>query len=40
MVNPAVQEADAYQWLLFLSAHTERHTKQIEEVKATAGFPK
>jgi hypothetical protein len=39
MVNPAVQEADAYQWLLFLSAHTERHTKQIEEVKGTTGFP-
>ena len=30
---------DAYQWLLFVSAHTERHTKQIEEVRATAGFP-
>jgi DinB superfamily len=39
MANPAVQELDAYQWLLFLSAHTERHTKQIEEVKATTGFP-
>jgi hypothetical protein len=39
MVNPALQEMDAYQWLLFLSAHTERHTKQIEEVKSTAGFP-
>ena len=25
--------------ILFLSAHTERHTKQIEEVKATAGYP-
>ena len=24
---------------LFLSAHTERHTKQIEEVKTTAGYP-
>ena len=32
-------EADAYQGVLFLSAHTERHTKQIEEVKATAGYP-
>jgi hypothetical protein len=38
-LNPALQELDAYQWLLFLSAHTERHTKQIEEVKATAGYP-
>jgi DinB superfamily len=32
-------EMDAYQGLLFQSAHTERHTKQIEEVKATAGYP-
>jgi hypothetical protein len=32
-------ELDAVQGILFLSAHTERHTKQIEEVKATAGFP-
>jgi hypothetical protein len=38
-MNPALQELDAYQWLLFLSAHTERHTKQIEEVKATTGYP-
>jgi hypothetical protein len=38
--NPALSEMDAYQWLLFISAHTERHTKQIEEVKAAAGFPK
>ena len=32
-------EVDAYQGILFLSAHTERHTKQIEEVKATTGYP-
>ena len=32
-------ELDGVQGLLFLSAHTERHTKQIEEVKATAGYP-
>ena len=32
-------EVDAYQAVLFLSAHTERHTKQIDEVKATAGYP-
>lgn len=31
---------DAYGWLLFTSAHTVRHTKQIDEVKATPGFPK
>lgn len=32
-------EMDAYQTVLFLSAHSERHTKQIDEVKATPGFP-
>lgn len=32
-------EMDTYQVVLFLSAHTERHTKQIEEVKTTAGYP-
>ncbi len=32
-------EMDAYQTILFLSAHSERHTKQIEEVKTTAGYP-
>jgi len=31
---------DAYQWLLFLPAHTERHLAQIKEVKADANFPK
>jgi hypothetical protein len=39
MNSQVLNELDAYQWVLFLSAHTERHTKQIEEVKATAGFP-
>jgi len=31
---------DAYQWLLFLSGHTERHIAQIAEVKADRNFPK
>jgi 23S rRNA C2498 (ribose-2'-O)-methylase RlmM len=31
---------DAYQLLLFLSAHTKRHTLQIAELKAHADFPK
>ncbi|MCW3089472.1 MAG: DinB family protein [Ferruginibacter sp.] len=30
---------DAYQVLLLLSQHTVRHTKQIEEVKASPGYP-
>lgn len=32
--------ADAYQWLLVLSSHSERHTAQINEVKADPQFPK
>jgi hypothetical protein len=31
---------DSYQFLLILSAHTERHTRQIDEIKKSAGFPK
>jgi hypothetical protein len=33
-------DIDAYQWLLFMAAHTKRHTLQIEEVKADANYPK
>lgn len=35
-----VGAADAYQSFLFIAGHTARHTLQIEEVKADAGFPK
>lgn len=38
--SPLGKKLDAYQWLLFISAHSDRHTKQINEVKADAGFPK
>jgi hypothetical protein len=38
--HPGFGMLDAYGWMLFLSAHTERHTLQIEEVKANAEFPK
>jgi len=31
---------DTYQLLIFLSAHTKRHTLQIEELKANPNFPK
>ena len=31
---------DSYQWFLLVAAHQKRHTLQIEEVKADAGFPK
>lgn len=41
MMNPAFNaELDAYLWIAFLSAHTERHVKQILEVKANVNFPK
>jgi hypothetical protein len=31
---------DAYEWVLFVAAHSQRHTKQIEEVKGDPNFPK
>jgi len=38
--HPLLGSMDAYQWILLISAHSERHTKQIEEVKADPNFPK
>lgn len=37
---PVFGTLNAYQWILYIPWHTERHLKQIEEVKAHAGFPK
>lgn len=37
---PLNQPMDAYEWILFIGAHSERHTKQILEVKADPNFPK
>jgi DinB superfamily len=31
---------DAYEFVLLIAAHSERHTKQINEVKANPNFPK
>ena len=31
---------DAYEFLLLISAHSERHTKQILEVEADPNYPK
>jgi hypothetical protein len=31
---------DGYEWIMFTAAHSERHTKQILEVKADPNFPK
>ncbi len=33
-------ELDSVQWILFMSAHNERHVAQILEVKADPKFPK
>ncbi len=38
--SPFGKKFDAYEWVLFISAHSERHTKQINEVKADPNFPK
>ena len=35
----ALDSMDGYQWVLAAGAHTERHTKQILEVKADPNFP-
>jgi hypothetical protein len=38
--SPMGKKLDGYEWILFISAHSERHTKQILEVKADPNFPK
>ena len=38
--SPLGMKLDAYEWILYTAAHSERHTKQILEVKADANFPK
>jgi hypothetical protein len=37
--SPLGQPLDAYEWLLFMGGHSERHTKQILEVKGDPNFP-
>jgi hypothetical protein len=37
--NGAFEYMDGYQWVLAAAAHTERHTKQILEVKSDPNFP-
>jgi hypothetical protein len=34
------EDVDAYQWILEISAHTQRHILQIREIKANSNFPK
>ena len=38
--HPVFKEIDAYQWLIFISGHSARHTAQIIEVKEDPGYPK
>lgn len=37
--SPIGQPMDAYQWLLFIAAHSERHTAQIREIQADPNYP-
>ena len=38
--HPVTKYMDAYEYLLVISAHTERHLAQMREVKADVGYPK
>jgi uncharacterized damage-inducible protein DinB len=38
--HPIFKDLDAYQWLLLISGHSERHSLQILEVRADTNFPK
>jgi hypothetical protein len=40
VMDGPVGKMDGYEFILFIAAHCERHTKQIEEVKADPNFPK
>ena len=40
VADSALGPTDAYGWLLFIGAHTERHLAQIRQVKADARYPK
>ena len=37
--HPAFGPLSAYQWLILLSEHMDRHRSQIETIKAAPGFP-
>jgi hypothetical protein len=40
IVHPVMGTLNLYQALLLIAAHSERHTMQLEEVKANPNFPK
>jgi len=37
--SPVGGKWDAYEFILMIAAHSERHTKQIEELKTNPGYP-
>ena len=39
VTHPAFGAMDGYEWILAIAGHSERHTKQILEVKADPNFP-
>jgi uncharacterized damage-inducible protein DinB len=39
IAHPVFGPMDGYEWVLALAGHSERHTKQILEVKADPNFP-
>ncbi|HUJ39875.1 MAG TPA: DinB family protein [Candidatus Acidoferrales bacterium] len=38
--SPMGQKLDAYEWILFIAAHSDRHLKQMKEVQADPNYPK
>jgi len=38
--GPTGVKLDGYEWILLIAGHTERHTKQMLEVKADPNYPK
>jgi hypothetical protein len=40
VMDSPMGKLDGYQFVLLIAAHSERHTKQILEVKADTNFPK
>ena len=40
VMDGPVGKMDGYEFVLFIAAHCERHTKQINEVKADLNFPR
>ncbi len=37
--RPELGTLNAYQWLLYIPLHNQRHIHQIEEIKAAPGYP-